>query len=158
MIRTVEMQTATWNDLPWKFEAGTPNVEGAVGLGAAVDYLNRVGMDSLRKWEGKLTKYAFDQLSEVEGLRIYGPGKAGIEERVGVITFSLKGIHAHDVATLQDREGIAIRAGHHCAMPLVKHVLKETALARMSFYLYNTEEEIDRAVAAIKKTKKVFHR
>jgi cysteine desulfurase / selenocysteine lyase len=156
MIKTVELQTSTWNDLPWKFEAGTPNMEGAIGLGAAINYIDEIGLSKIRNHEIDLTRYALDQLSEVDGVKVYGPGVEKLDKRLGVISLSVKGVHAHDVATLLDREGVAVRAGHHCAMPLVKGVLGEGSLSRISIYLYNTEGEIDRAVEAIKNVKKVF--
>ena len=156
MIKTVDYQSSTWNDLPWKFEAGTPNIEGGIGLGAAVDYINKLGLDNMRKHEIGLIKYALGQLSELKGVTVYGPELKDAERKLGVIAFSVKGIHAHDVAAFLDKDGIAIRAGHHCAMPLVRNVLGENSLSRMSLYLYNTEEEVDRAVAALKKAQKFF--
>ncbi len=156
MILSVEKQSSTWNDVPWKFEAGTPNIEGGVGFGAAIDYLNAVGMDNIQKHEIEITKYALDALGTDDKVRVYGPDiKSGV--RGGIISFSIKGVHPHDIATIFDSHGIAIRTGHHCAMPLVRSVLGLPAAARMSFYLYNNEEEVDRAVQAIKSVKEIFH-
>ncbi len=156
MIRSVEFQKATWNDLPWKFEAGTPNIEGAVGLGAAVEYLNSVGMRNIRQHELKLTKYAMERLAKLKDVRVYGPGLKDAEKRGGVIAFNIDAVHPHDVSQIFDSENICIRAGHHCAMPLVTGVLGEGAVDRMSFYLYNNEADVDRAIAAIDRVKKVL--
>jgi cysteine desulfurase/selenocysteine lyase len=154
MIRSVNFQESTWNELPWKFEAGTQNIEGAIGLGAAVEYLSKLGMINVRNHEMSMMKHSFDLLENDKGVKIYGP--ENIRERGGVIAFSVKGAHAHDVATIFDSEGIAIRSGHHCAMPLVTKVLKVQAVPRMSFYVYNTDKEIDKAVATIDKVRKVL--
>ncbi|MGC8648307.1 MAG: aminotransferase class V-fold PLP-dependent enzyme [Candidatus Micrarchaeia archaeon] len=156
MIKDVKLDSSVWNDLPWKFEAGTSNIEGGIGLGAAVDYLTEIGMQNIRRHEEKLTKYALERLSEIKGLTVYGPRKAKAGNRVGVVSFSMKNVHSHDIASVFDSEGIAIRAGHHCAIPLVRGVLGEPALSRMSFYIYNSEEDIDKAVSAILKTKEIF--
>ncbi len=156
MIRTVEFQSYTPNDLPWKFEAGTSNIEGGIGLGAAVDYLNKIGMGRIREHEKKVTKYALEKLDGIKNVKTFGCGQDEIEKRGGVVSFSIKGVHPHDVATIFDSDGIAIRAGHHCAMPLVTGVLKEGALSRISFYMYNDESDVDKAVSAIDKVKKTF--
>ncbi len=153
MIRQVTFEGAEWNDLPWKFEAGTPAIVEAIGLGAAVDYLNRLGMHQVRKHEIELTAYAFDQLGQVEGIRIYGPPDP--TARGGAVAFTLGDIHPHDLATILDREGIAIRAGHHCAMPLHQK-LGLTATARASFYIYNRPSDIDRLVEALDKARELF--
>lgn len=155
MIRKVTLKEATFNDLPWKFEAGTPNVAGAVGLGAAIDYLSGIGMESIRAHGVQLTAYGLEQLNQIKGLKIYGPPDP--KDRGSLIAFSIEGIHPHDLATALDQEGIAIRSGHHCAMPLHNY-LGLPATARVSFYLYNTEEEIDHLVEGIKKAKKLFGR
>ncbi len=155
MILSVEKHKSTWNSLPWKFEAGTPNVEGGIGFGAAIDYLNMIGLDDIRRHEIELTKYAIESLEGEKGLHIYGPDRLDIKG--GIVSFSIDRAHPHDIATIFDSFGIAIRAGHHCAMPLVKSVLELPAVARMSFYLYNDEEEVDQAVQAIKKVKEIFH-
>lgn len=150
MIDFVDLYESTWKELPWKFEAGTPIIAGAIGLGAAIDFLEDVGLDNILKHEHHLAQYALDKMSQIEGLTIYGP-----KERAGVVTFNIDDVHPHDVATVLDSEGIAVRAGHHCAQPLMKW-LNVSATARASFYLYNTEEEIDKLVAGILKTKEFF--
>ncbi|OGY26565.1 MAG: hypothetical protein A2Z24_00160 [Candidatus Woykebacteria bacterium RBG_16_44_10] len=159
MILEVDWDKSNWNYIPWKFEAGTPNVEGAVGLGAAVDYLNSLGMKNVRESEKELINYALEKLAAVRNLVIYGP--KDIEKRNGVISFNIvdqKGnvaIHPHDLASILDTEGIAIRSGHHCAQPLMK-ALGISAAARVSFYIYNTKEEVDKLIPAIEKAKKIF--
>lgn len=157
MIRSVTYEGSTWNDLPWKYEAGTPNIEGGIAFTAAVDYLNALGMDKVRAHEKKITKYAHEGLEEIEGVTIYGPEAKDVERKGGVLSFALGGIHPHDVAQIFDSEGIAIRAGHHCAMPLVTQRLGQPAVSRISFYIYNNENEVDKAIAAIGKVKKVFN-
>src|SRR5699024_4430784 len=147
MIDFVDLYDATWKELPWKFEGGTPVIAGAIGLGAAIDFLNEIGMDAIFKHGKHLAAYAMEKLSDIDELAIYGP-----KERAALVTFNLGEIHPHDVATVLDAEGIAVRAGHHCAQPLMKW-LGVTATARASFYLYNTEEDIDRLVAGLLKTK-----
>ena len=157
MIRSVDFDSCTWNELPWKFEAGTANIEGGIGLGKAVEYLEKIGMDNIRRHEVELTKYALDELSKIEGVVVYGPkSDSSLSNKAGVISFNIVGAHSHDVATIFNSEGVAIRAGHHCAMPLVNKVLNEPAVARMSFYLYNKKEEVDKAINAIEKVKKVL--
>ena len=156
MIRSVTHNSYSWNDLPWKFEAGTSDVSGAIGFGAAIDYLNRVGMNSVRKHEKRITKYALERMRGIKNVKIFGLDADGLDERCGIIAFSIKGVHPHDVSQIFDSEGIAIRAGQHCAMPLVTEILKENALSRISFYLYNKESEVDKAVYAIKKVKEKF--
>lgn len=151
MIDHVDLENATWKELPWKFEGGTPIIAGAIGLGAAIDYLQSVGMDKVEEHDRKLTKYAIEALREVEGIRIFGP----LENRIGAVTFNLDDVHPHDVATVLDAEGIAIRAGHHCCQPLMRY-LQETATARASFYLYNDESDIDQLVKGLQKTKEYF--
>ncbi|MCD7036277.1 cysteine desulfurase [Metabacillus sp. GX 13764] len=150
MIDFVDLYDSTWKELPWKFEAGTPIIAGAIGLGAAIDFLTDIGLDNILEHEHKLAGYALDKLSGTEGLTIYGP-----KERAGIVTFNLEDVHPHDVATVLDAEGIAVRAGHHCAQPLMKW-LKVSATARASFYLYNTEEEIDKLADALIRTKEYF--
>ena len=152
MIDYVGLHESTWTDLPVKFEAGTPMIAEAIGLHAAIDYLNEIGMDDIHQHETELVRYAYDQMAAIDGLEIYGPGK---DERAGLITFNLDGVHPHDLATVLDTEGIAVRAGHHCAQPLMKW-LNVSSTARASFYLYNTKEEIDTFVEALKKTKEFF--
>ncbi len=152
MIKKVTLEGSTWNDLPYKFEAGTPAIAEGVGLGAAVDYLTALGMDNILAHERIVADYALDRLSEIPGLTLYGPGS---DRRNGVATFSLKDIHAHDVAQLLDNEGVAVRAGHHCAMPLHKR-LGVAATARASFYVYNTTADVDALVEAIYNARRVF--
>jgi len=152
MIRRVTLEDAEWNDLPWKFEAGTPAVAQAIGLGAAVDYLSAIGMENIEAYEHAIADYALKALHELKGVRTLGPPAA---ERGAVIAFTVQGIHPHDVAELLNREGIAIRAGHHCAMPLHQK-LGLTATSRASFYLYNTFEEVDRLVGALYRAQRFF--
>lgn len=153
MIREVHIGWARWNDLPWKMEAGTPNIIGAIGLGAAAQYLARLDMERVRRHELALTGYALKRLREIPGLKIFGPPVA--EDRGGVISFELEGVHAHDIASILDSEGIAVRAGHHCAQPLMER-LNVPATTRASFYVYNTEEEVDRLAEALEKVREVF--
>jgi cysteine desulfurase/selenocysteine lyase len=153
MIRQVTFEGAEWNELPWKFEAGTPAIVEAIGLGAAVDYLNKLGMPQVRRHEIELTAYAFNRLSLVEGIRIYGPPDP--TARGGVVAFTLGDIHPHDLATILDREGIAIRAGHHCAMPLHEK-LGLTATARASFYVYNRPSDVDRLADVLDMARELF--
>jgi len=155
MIRRVELERSEWNDLPHKFEAGTPAIAEAIGLGAAVDYLSALGMDAVRAHEKELTAYALERLAEIPGLTTYGP--TDIEVRGGVVSFVLDGAHPHDVATILDHEAVAVRAGHHCAMPLHKK-LGLPATTRASFYIYNLPEEIDRLVEALYQVKHIFSR
>ncbi|MCH7522048.1 MAG: cysteine desulfurase, partial [Candidatus Marinimicrobia bacterium] len=151
MIRTVTMEQATWNDIPWKFEAGTPNIAQAIGLGAAVDYLNELGMDSIQQYVNELTEYGRLRLTELPGLTLYGHRPTSS----AVLPFNIEGIHPHDVAQVLDDAGIAIRAGHHCAQPLM-HRLNVAATCRASFYFYNTFEEIDRLVEGLKAARSVM--
>ncbi len=156
MISTVEYYSCTWNDLPWKFEAGTSNIEGGIGLIPAIEYLTKLGMQNVRNHEKELTAYALEKLSAVDNVKVFGPGVDNLDRRGGVISFAVNGVHPHDIASIFDSEGIAIRAGHHCAMPLVTQVLMESAVARMSFYIYNDTDDIDKAMEAIKKVKAIF--
>lgn len=150
MIDFVDLYDSTWKELPWKFEGGTPIIAGAIGLSAAIDFLYEIGMDQILEHEQKLADYAMDRMKSVDGITVYGPDK-----RAALVTFNLDDVHPHDVSTVLDAEGIAIRAGHHCAQPLMKW-LNVTATARASFYLYNTEEEVDALVAGLLKTKEFF--
>ncbi len=152
MIRKVYLRSFTPNDLPYKFEAGTPAIAEAIGLGTAVDYLSAIGMDAIADHEQELVRYAMDRLSEVSGLMLLGPSA---EQRGGVTSFTLQGIHPHDIAQILDGDGIAVRAGHHCAMPL-HDKYQIAATTRASFYLYTTKNEIDCLVEGIEKVKKVF--
>ncbi|MCI1591606.1 cysteine desulfurase [Heyndrickxia oleronia] len=153
MIDFVDLYDSTWKELPWKFEGGTPIIAGAIGLGAAIDFLEEIGMENILNHEHHLAEYALNRLKEIDGLSVYGP--LNPMARAGVVTFNLDDVHPHDLATVLDAEGIAVRAGHHCAQPLMKW-LKVSATARASFYLYNTEEDIDRFIAGLLKTKEYF--
>lgn len=153
MIDFVYEQTATWTELPWKFEAGTPNIADAIGLGAAVDYLTEIGLENIHQHEQDLVAYVMPKLREIDGLTIYGPKDD--TRRGGVISFNIDGLHPHDVATALDMEGVAVRAGHHCAQPLINY-LDVSATARASFYIYNTFADCDKLVEAIKLTKEFF--
>jgi cysteine desulfurase/selenocysteine lyase len=153
MIGSVTVEKTTWNELPWKFEAGTSSYVDAVGLGAAVDYLEAVGMEKIHEHELSLVAYALPRLREIPGVTVYGPKT--VQDRVGVISFNIEGIHPHDVATLFDREGVCVRAGHHCNQLLMTR-LSVPATTRASFYLYNTTAECDTLVSAVHAAKKVF--
>ena len=152
MIKTVRVEGTTYHDLPWKFEAGTQAIAEVIGLGAAVDYLGALGMDAVRAHEREITEYAFEALSDVEGLTLYGPPPS---RRAGVISFSVDGIHPHDLATIADRDQVCLRAGHHCAMPLMTR-LGVAATARASFYVYTQKDEVDRLVGSIKEAQRIF--
>ncbi|MEM3794955.1 MAG: aminotransferase class V-fold PLP-dependent enzyme, partial [Thermoprotei archaeon] len=175
MISQVTKENSSWNELPWKFEAGTPNVEGAVGLASAVGYLERFGMDKIRSHEIELVRATHEELSKIKGVRIYGPEEA--ERKGGIVSFNIVGvqpdavaevlaregvttgsvkIHPHDVATVLDTEGVAIRAGHHCAMPLMIR-LGVPATSRASFYIYNDEDDVEQLIKAVKKACEIFH-
>ena len=151
MINTVTMESSTWNDIPYKFEAGTPNFAQAVGLGAAIDYLQNIGMNNIATHEQMLIKYALGKLNQIDGLRIHGSAK----DRSGVISFNMDGIHPHDLAQFLNEDNIAIRVGHHCAQPLLK-ALGETATARMSFYIYNDESDVDKFCESLETIKNYF--
>ena len=152
MIREVWADRATWNEIPYKFEAGTPNIAQAVGMGAAVEYLEALGMDEVRKHEMELTGYALERIAST-GATIYGP--KDVSERGGVVSFNLDEVHPHDMATIVDQEGVCIRAGHHCAQPLMRR-LDVPATARASFYIYNTQEDVDVLIDALEKSKGWF--
>ncbi|GCE19131.1 cysteine desulfurase [Dictyobacter kobayashii] len=154
MIRTVKLREFTTNDLPWKFEAGTPAIAEAIGFGAAIDYLNALGMEAVQQHEREITAYAMEKLQEVAGLTIYGPDAS---QRGGVISFTLADIHPHDLASILDQEvGVAIRAGHHCAQPLMERY-DLAATARASFYVYTVKEEVDILVQGLQKAQEIFH-
>lgn len=155
MIKEVHTTGAAWKDLPYKYEAGTPNIAGAIGLGTAIDYLRKVGMDNIHDHEKEITDYALRRMLDVKGLVKYGPKDT--KNRVGVVSFNLGDIHAHDLASILDEEGIAIRSGHHCAQPLMEF-LDVPATSRASFYVYNTKEEVDVFVSALEKARKLFER
>ncbi|MFD2045140.1 cysteine desulfurase [Ornithinibacillus salinisoli] len=150
MIDFVNLYDSTWKELPWKFEGGTPIIAGAVGLGAAIDFLNEIGMDNILEHEQKLADYVMNRIRTIDGINVYGP-----EHRAAVVTFNLDDVHPHDVATALDSFGVAVRAGHHCCQPLMKW-LDVTATTRASFYMYNTEEDVDRLVDGLLKTKEFF--
>lgn len=151
MINDVGLYESTWKELPGKFEGGTPIIAGAIGLSAAIDFLESIGMDAIQAHEKELANYAMSRLSEIEGVTLYGPR----HREVGVITFNLLDVHPHDVATVLDTKGVAIRAGHHCCQPLMRW-LEASSTARASFYLYNTKQDIDSLVEALIQTKEYF--
>lgn len=152
MIKKVQLRSFVPNEVPYKFEAGTPAIAEAVGFAAAIDYLEDVGMEAIATHERELVAYALERLATIPGLKVYGPPA---EHRGGVVSFSIDGVHPHDVAQILDREGIAVRAGHHCAMPLHEK-LGVTATTRASFYLYNTLDEVERLVEAVRKVQTIF--
>ena len=153
MIREVHKYETTWNDLPYKFEAGTPNIADVIGFAAAIDYLNEIGMDYVRAHEIEITKYALDRLSKIPGIKIYGT--SDISKRGGVISFNFADIHPHDLATIIDEDGIAIRSGHHCAQVLMEK-LDIAATSRASFYIYNTKEEVDVLINSLSRAARLF--
>jgi len=154
MIEFVQENESTWAAIPNKFEAGTPNISGAIGLGAAIDYLNTIGMKNIETYEYNLFQYLYKKLIVLDGIKIYGPDNLG--ERSGVVSFNLDDIHPHDLSTALDLEGIAIRAGHHCGQLLMRQ-LNVVATSRMSLYFYNTKEEVDQTIQALKNTKEFFN-
>lgn len=153
MIDFVNLHDSTWKELPWKFEAGTPNIAGAIALGAAIDFLTEIGLEEIHQHEAELVAYVLPKLLAIEGLTVYGPQDPA--HHTGVLAFNLDGLHPHDTATALDMEGVAVRAGHHCAQPLLKY-LDVPATARASFYLYNTKADADRLIEAILATKEFF--
>ncbi|HSB57372.1 MAG TPA: cysteine desulfurase [Nitrosopumilaceae archaeon] len=153
MIREVHKYVTTWNDLPYKFEAGTPNIADVIGFSAALDYLENIGMDKVREHETELTKYALEKLSTIKGIKLYGT--SDMKKRGGVISFNLGDIHPHDLATILDEDGIAIRSGHHCAQVLMER-LDVSATSRASFYIYNTKEEVDVFIRSLNRAKELF--
>jgi cysteine desulfurase/selenocysteine lyase len=153
MIREVCLDSSQWNDVPWKFEAGTPNIADVIAFGEAIRYLNKIGLPAIREHELQLTRCAMEKLSKTPGVALYGTKTA--EERSGIVSFNIEGIHTHDAGTLLARENVAVRVGHHCNMPLMC-VLKVMGTTRASVYLYNTLEEIDRLAAAVPKVQQVF--
>lgn len=154
MIDFVGLYESTWKELPWKFEGGTPIIAGAIGLGAAIDFLTEIGLDNIARYEHELVAYAMDELEKIEGLTIYGPRDP--MKRCGLVTFNINDVHPHDLATVLDMNGIAVRAGHHCAQPLMKW-LQVSATARASFYMYTTKEDIDRLVDGVRSAKEYFN-
>jgi cysteine desulfurase/selenocysteine lyase len=152
MIRDVTLERTTWNELPYKFEAGTPAIGENVGLGFAIDYVSAVGLDAIERHEHELTGYALERLAELPYVRVFGPG---IERRAGIVSFDVEGVHPHDVAQALDSDGIAVRAGHHCTKPLMRR-LGVQATTRASFYLYSLRDEVDRLVEALPRVRKAF--
>lgn len=153
MVKIVGPSKVSWNDLPWKFEAGTPNIADVAAFGAAIDYLNKIGMDKILEHDRALANYAHKILEQLPGLVFYGP--KDISKKGGIISFNLPGVHPHDIGSILDQDGVAIRAGHHCCQPLMES-LGIDATARMSFYIYNTTDDIDTAIAALKKVYKIL--
>src|SRR3989442_15746823 len=153
MIREVHLGWAKWNDVPYKFEGGTPNIAGAIGLGVAVDYLTAIGMDAVRGHEMEMTEYALEKLARLKGVQTYGP--RDVTKRAGVVSFTIDGAHPHDIASILDVEGICVRSGHHCAQPLMER-FNLPATARASYYVYNDLDDIDALVAGINKAEEVF--
>ena len=152
MINTVTLEGFTPNELPWKFEAGTPAIAEAIGLGAAVDYLSALGMDNIHRHEQELTAYALDRIRALPGVTVYGPEA---DHKGGVVSFTIEGVHPHDAASILDAEGICLRAGHHCCQPLMRH-LNVPALCRASFYIYTRKSDVDALVEGIKKVQAIF--
>jgi len=155
MIQSVGYQNFTLNDIPWRFEAGTPNIEGAVSMKFAIDYLSKIGMKNVEEHERMLADYTIEKMQNIKNVNIYGPLEKG--KHSGIVSFSINKVHPHDISTIFDKQGITIRAGHHCAMPLVVNILSEPAVARMSFYIYNDERDIDAAINAINIVKQKFN-
>ncbi len=153
MIREVHKYETRWNDLPWKYESGTPNIADVIGYGVAIDYLSNIGMDNVRAHEKELTRYALDRITGVKGMHVYGT--RDVEKRGGVISFNLGDIHPHDLSTILDEDGIAIRSGHHCAQPLME-LLGVAATSRASFYIYNTKEEVDALINSLDRARVIF--
>ena len=153
MIREVHKYETTWNDLPYKFEAGTPNIADVIGFKTAIEYLQKVGMENIRNHELELTKYALEQMEKVKGITLYGTKES--EKRGGVVSFNFNDVHPHDVGTIIDKDGVAIRSGHHCAQVLMEK-LNVAATNRASFYIYTTKEEIDVLITALQNVAKVF--
>lgn len=151
MIRSVRLEGSDWNDIPYRFEAGTPNIAGVIGLGAAVDYLEALGMEAVAAHEAEIAAYALERLAELPSVQVYGPR----DHRAGLVTFNVEGVHPHDLSTFLDREGIAIRAGHHCCQPLMNW-LGVPATARASFYVYTDRNDVDRLVEGLSKAKEFF--
>ena len=151
MILEVSFEKTTYNELPYKFEAGTPNIAGFVGLGAAIDYLQAIGMDKVSAWEHELHDYMVAQLRTIDGIRLYGEAR----NKASVQSFLLDDIHSHDIGTILDHQGVAIRTGHHCAMPVMQY-FGIPGTARASLALYNTREDVDRLVAALRRTREIF--
>ena len=152
MISSVSVEETTWNDLPYKFEAGTPAIAEAYGMGVAIDYISEVGLDAIEEHEHELAAYAIERLAELPYVTVYGPPA---DRRAGILSFNIDGVHPHDVAQILDFEGVAVRAGHHCTQPLVRR-LGVAATTRASFYLYSLPEEVDRMVEGLRKAKEML--
>ena len=152
MIRTVSLEKTTWNDLPWKFEAGTPAIAESIALGAAAAYLQDIGLDAIEAHEHALTAYAYDVLDGIDGITQYGPRPP---DRAGILSFNVLGVHPHDVAQILDSEGIAVRAGHHCTQPLMQR-FDIPATTRASVYIFNGRDDIDALAAGLEKVKRTF--
>jgi cysteine desulfurase/selenocysteine lyase len=153
MIAVVADDRSTWNVLPHKFEAGTPNVADAVGLAAACDYLDAIGMDRIRAHELELMEYAMHRMRDVRGVTLFGP--EDLRQRSGVVSFTLEGVHPHDIATILDQNGVCVRAGHHCAQPLMRR-MNVPATARASFYVYSTRDDVDALVKGVERVNEIF--
>jgi cysteine desulfurase/selenocysteine lyase len=153
MIKRVTYEESTYADLPHKYEAGTPNIADVIAFGAAIDYLEGLGMDAVREHEIAITQYAIDRLSATDGVVVYGP--KGADEKGGAVTFNYRDLHPHDLSQVLDQHAIAIRAGHHCAQPLMRR-LETVATARASFYLYNRNDEVDALIEGIKESDRIF--
>lgn len=153
MISEVKYSCSTYNEVPYRFEAGTPNIEGVIAFARAIEYLSVIGMDKIESYENILTQYFLDKIDNVKGFELYGPKK--LKGRAAVFSFNIKGVHSHDITEILDREGIAIRGGHHCAMPLIE-MMEQSSTARISFYFYNTLDEIDYIVEVLKKVKEIY--
>ncbi len=153
MIKEVHKYETRWNVLPWKYEAGTPNIAGVIGYGVGIDYLMNIGIDNIRAYEKELTKYALDRITDMKGIHVYGT--RDIAKRGGVISFNLGDIHPHDLSTILDEDGVAIRSGHHCAQPLME-LLGVAATSRASFYIYNTKEEVDALISSLERARMIF--
>jgi len=151
----VTKESSTWNELPWKFEAGTPNIAGGIGLHTAINYLNKLGMENIAQYENQLTKYAIDKIKTIPNIELHGPMDAS--DRLGVISFNIKDVPPHDAASVLDSNGIAVRSGNHCAQPLMSHLKMENAV-RASMYIYNTFEDINKLVDVLIKVNNIFHR
>ena len=152
MINKVSLETSTWNDIPWKFEAGTPKIAQVIGLGAAIDYLTELGMDNINRYINKLQLYAFEKLQKIPNIKIYGD----IKGKGAIISFNIKNIHPHDIAHILDSSGIAIRAGHHCAQPLMNK-LDVSSTNRVSLYIYNSFAEVDKLIISLNKVVEMFN-
>jgi cysteine desulfurase / selenocysteine lyase len=152
MIRRVRLEATSWAELPYKYEAGTPPIAEAYGLGQAIDYLNRIGLPAVERYERELTDYALGRLAELPYVRVFGPS---IDRRGGIISFEFEGVHPHDVAQILDSEGVAVRAGHHCTQPVMDH-FGVAATTRASFYVYNLPEDVDRMIDGLAKVHATF--